>query len=151
MSEIGDPSRFVRTRVAAEPRTAARIRADLGNWLDRHFSLDAEQRNDLLLAVNEAVANAAEFAYADAPRRGTMDVRADYDDESDTLAVTIKDRGRWRPTLPEPATVLRQPQVRGRGIPLMRVLADEVAIERAPDGTHVRLTWTGLARRSEAC
>ncbi len=117
-------------------------------WLDRHFRLGAERSNDLLLAVNEALANAAEFAYVDADRRGTVDLSATYDAAADTLAVTVDDRGRWRQQVPEPATVPSQPQVRGRGIPLMRALADRVTIDRTPRGTHVSLVWTNLSRRA---
>jgi anti-sigma regulatory factor (Ser/Thr protein kinase) len=149
VSDIDDRSRFVRTRVAADGRGAARTRAEFASWLDRHFTLGAERLSDLLVAVNEALANAAEFAYAGASQHGTMDVSAAYDDDSDTLAATINDRGRWRPK-PEPATVGRQTQIRGRGIELMRALADEVTIDPAPEGTRVRLTWTGLTRRSDA-
>ncbi len=144
MSNIDDRSRFVRTRVAADAHSAARTRAEFGIWLERHFTLGAERFSDLLLAVNEAIANAAEFAYADASQRGTVDVSAAYDGDSDTLAVTINDRGRWRQSVP----VQRQRQLRGRGIPLMRALADEVTIDRTPHGTHVTLTWTYLTRAS---
>lgn len=116
-------------------------------WLGRHFRLGAERGNDLLLAVDEALANAAEFAYVDAARRGTVDLSATYDDAADTLAVTVNDRGRWRQQAPEPATMPPRPQVRGRGIPLMRALADRVTIDRSPQGTHVTLVWTGLSRQ----
>jgi anti-sigma regulatory factor (Ser/Thr protein kinase) len=34
--------------------------------------------------------------------------------------------------------------MRGRGIPLMEALADDVTIDRTPQGTRVTLTWTGL-------
>ncbi len=148
VSDIDDRSRFVRRRVAADARSAARTRAEFGMWLDRHFRLGAERSNDLLLAVNEALANAAEFAYVDAGRRGTVDLSATYDAAADTLAVTVNDRGRWRQQVPEPATVPPQPQVRGRGIPLMRALADRVTIDRTPRGTHVSLVWTNLSRRA---
>lgn len=138
---IDDRSRFVRTQVTADAHSAARTRAEFGIWLERHFTLEAERFNDLVLAVNEAIANAAEFAYCDAPQRGTVDVSAAYDGDSDTLAVTVNDRGRWR----QHASVARQ-QLRGRGIPLMQALADEVSIDRTPDGTHVTLTWTELTQ-----
>jgi len=144
VSDIDDRSRFVRREVAADARSAARTRAEFGVWLERHFTLGAERTNDLLLAVNEALTNAAEFAYVEAPQRGSVDLSAAYDDDSDTLAVTINDRGQWRPTRPEPATAQRQPQIRGRGIPLMRALADRVTIDRTPHGTHVTLVWTRL-------
>ena len=90
----------------------------------------------------EAIANAAEFAYVDAPQRGTMDVSAAYDVDSDTLAVRVNDRGRWRHNISESATAERP--FRGRGIPLMRALADYATIDRTPQGTHVTLTWTRL-------
>jgi anti-sigma regulatory factor (Ser/Thr protein kinase) len=142
VSNIDDRSRFVRTRVAADARSAARTRADFGVWLERYFSLDHDRFSDLLLAVNEAIANAAEFAYIDATERGTVDVRAAYDGDSDTLAVSVDDRGRWRQEKP----VHYQQQMRGRGIPLMEALADDVAVERTPQGTRVTLTWSGLTR-----
>lgn len=132
----------MRTSVAADARSAALTRTEFATWLERHFALDAERFNDLLLAVNEAIANVAEFAYVDAPQRGTVDVCADYDGASNTLAVTINDRGRWRQSAP----IQRPYQVRGRGIPLMEALADDVTIDRTPEGTHVTLTWTDVPR-----
>lgn len=132
----------MRKSVAADARSAARTRAEFGAWLSRYFSLCADRFSDLLLAVNEAIANAAEFAYVDATQRGTVDVRAAYDADSDTLAVTVDDRGRWRQQVP----AQRSAQMRGRGIPLMEALADEAAITRTPQGTRVTLVWTGLTR-----
>ncbi|OBK40698.1 anti-sigma regulatory factor [Mycobacterium sp. 1165196.3] len=140
VSNIDDRSRFVRTRVVADARSAARTRAEFAAWLERYFSLDDDRFSDLLLVVNEAIANAAEFAYVDAAERGTLDVRAAYDANADTLAVTVDDRGRWRQKVP----VQRQQQRRGRGIPLMEVLADAVVIEPTPQGTRVTLTWTDV-------
>jgi anti-sigma regulatory factor (Ser/Thr protein kinase) len=142
VSDIDDRSRFVRTRVAPDARSAARTRGEFGVWLERFFSLDDDRFSDLLLAVNEAIANAAEFAYVDAAERGTVAVRAAYDGDSDILAVTVDDRGRWRQKKP----VHYQQQMRGRGIPLMEALADDVAIDRTPRGTRVTLTWSGLTR-----
>jgi serine/threonine-protein kinase RsbW len=138
VSSSDDRSRFVRTRVAADACSAARTRVEFGVWLERHFTLGADRFSDLLLAVNEAIANAAEFAYCDSAQRGTVDVSAAYDGDSDTLAVKVNDQGHWRPKVPV------QPQLRGRGIPLMEALADEVTIDRTPHGTHVTLTWTDL-------
>lgn len=139
-----DRSRFVRKRISADPHGAARIRADFRSWLDRHFRLGSERLNDLLLALNEAVANAAEFAYRDVVKGGTMDVSAAYDAGSDTLTVTVRDRGRWRDTAAAPVLAGQGHSVRGRGIPLMRALADEAVIDGTPHGTQVRLTWNQL-------
>lgn len=141
-----DGSRFARNRVAADPRSAARARAEFGSWLATHFTLSSERFSDVLLAVNEAIANAAEFAYCDASQRGTLDVTAAYDRRADTLAVTVGDRGRWRQKVPHP----QRQHLRGRGIPLMEVLADHVTIDRTARGTRVTMTWTELTRRLDA-
>ncbi len=141
MPDIDDRSRFVRARVFADARNAAQARAAFASWLGGHFSLEAERFNDVLLAVNEAIANAAEFAYVNASQRGTLDVTAGYDADSDTLAVTVNDYGRWRDKAAQPDDLQ---QFRGRGIPLMQALTNELTIDRTPDGTKVTLTWTGL-------
>jgi serine/threonine-protein kinase RsbW len=143
---IDDRYRFIRMRVAADGPSAARTRAEFGSWLDRHFTLGAELASDLLLALNEALANAAEFAYLEAPQCGTVDISATYNVDSDTLAVSVNDRGRWRHNDSDRDAAERRH--RGRGIPLMRVLADETAINSTPHGTHVTLTWTNLTQPS---
>jgi anti-sigma regulatory factor (Ser/Thr protein kinase) len=125
-------------RVAADAFNATQIRVEFRNWLDRHFALGAERFTDLVLAVGEALANVAEFAYTDAPDGGTMDVAAAYDPDSDTLAVTVNDHGRWRQ---RPSALDLS---RGRGIPLMRALADEADIHGTPHGTKVTLLWNRL-------
>lgn len=145
-SQPDDRFRFVRRRIAADPQSASRTRVEFRRWLDRHFTLGAERFSDLLLAVSEALSNAAEFAYVGAPQRGTMDVSANYDVDSDTLAVTVCDRGRWRHSSPDRALTKHDHQVRGRGIPLMRALADEATINPTPHGTLVKLTWNHLTR-----
>ncbi|BDB39793.1 MULTISPECIES: ATP-binding protein [Mycobacterium] len=68
-----DRCRFVRAQVAADASSAARLRTEFRNWLDRHFTLGAERFSDLVLAVSEALANAAEFAYSEVGVDGTMD------------------------------------------------------------------------------
>jgi serine/threonine-protein kinase RsbW len=140
---IDDRFRFARMRVAANASSAAQIRAEFGMWLKRNFKLDSERTSELLLAAYEAVANAAEFAYVETSRRGTIDVSASYDADSDTLWVTVNDRGRWR-HISGPSSAERQ--YRGRGIALMRALADEARIDSTPRGTHVTLAWTQLTR-----
>lgn len=151
MPDVDDRSGFVRVRVSADAGGAARTRAEFAGWLNRHFSLGVERFSDVLLAVNEAIANAAEFAYvntrADSPKRGTMDVDATYDADSGTLVVTVNDHGSWRTKTPRLAGMQ---QFRGRGIPLMRALADNLVIDRTKHGTRVTMTWGGLTRRRSA-
>lgn len=85
----------------------------------------------MILAVNEALANSAEFAYV-AGGDGTVDLEAVRDPGRRTLTVTVSDRGRWRETNP-----LDRQRRRGRGIPLMRTLADSVIIDTSGLGTSV--------------
>ncbi len=110
----------------------ARLRNELSLWLRAHFVLDAARLNDVLLAANEALTNAAEFAYPG--QRGTMTMQARYDAADATLSVDVSDCGTWRQTDPK-----AQSNTRGRGIPLMHALADRATISPLPTGTWVQL------------
>jgi serine/threonine-protein kinase RsbW len=139
-------SRFART-ITANASGAARIRIEFAGWLQRHFTLGNERLSDLVLAANEALANAAEFGYLDTPGRGTIALTASYDDATDTLVVTVIDCGRWRSDATESResrTAPVQDALRGRGIPLMRLLADHMQIDTSERGTQVSLRWTSL-------
>jgi anti-sigma regulatory factor (Ser/Thr protein kinase) len=92
------------------------------------------------LAVNEAMANAAEYAYVMAERPGAMHVLANYDGTAATLTVTVTDEGAWRSVEPA-ARELR----RGRGIPLMHALADHATVDSSSGGTRVSLEWSRVA------
>ncbi|BBZ29056.1 anti-sigma regulatory factor [Mycolicibacterium madagascariense] len=124
--------------ISADPAGATLVRTELTRWLEHHFALDRDRTSDVALAVYEALANAVEAATATDP---TMDVHASYDPGDRTLAVTVVDRGEWRlaPLVTSPA-----PSHRGRGIPLMRALADHTRIDTDDGGTAVRLTWHGV-------
>jgi serine/threonine-protein kinase RsbW len=138
---VDNRSRFDCT-TAADASGAARIRNGFAAWLHRHFSLSDERRSDVVLAIYEALANAAEFAYLDIPGRGTIAFTASYDEDIDALAVTVTDRGRWRPT--GTSTAPAHHALRGRGIPLMRALAGEIRIDTSERGTQACLMWTNL-------
>lgn len=123
---------------SADALTVARMRRELSQWLRTHLALDPDRFNDVLLAANEALTNAAEFAYAG--RQGTMTLRARYHPGDATLLVDVSDRGTWRHVEPQ-----SQPNTRGRGIPLMRALADETTISATPNGTNVRMQFRDCA------
>ena len=129
-------TRFAQTSVPADAACAAQLRQEFGVWLKRHFALDSTKISDVVLAVNEALANAAEFAYATADHPGAMHLLADYDTASSMLAVTVTDEGVWRIANGENKKISR-----GRGIPLMQALADRATIDSTPAGTRVRLQW----------
>lgn len=138
LARAADRAHFSRPEITADAASAAHTRVEFGAWLREHFALGDELFNDLLLAVYEALANAAEYAYVDAPLPGTVGLSAAYAPDSDTLMVTVTDHGSWRPPL------ARSAGLRGRGIPLMHALADEATIEGTPTGTEVTLAWFKL-------
>jgi anti-sigma regulatory factor (Ser/Thr protein kinase) len=137
--QSGSSASFAKVGITAAPEYAAQIRHEFSDWLRGHFSLDPIRANDVVLAVNEALANAAEFAYVTAQRPGVMHVRADYDGDAAVLTVTVTDEGAWRSTDPEPKT-----RARGRGIPLMHALTDRADIDSTATGTHVYLQWENV-------
>lgn len=133
-SETED-ERFTRNDVSADAVTAAWIRDEFAQWLRRRTGLDPTRVCDVVLAVNEALANSVEFAYVDGGD-GTIDVEAVPDVRRYSLTVTVTDRGRWRETNP-----LNRQRCRGRGIPLMRTLADSVVIDTSGMGTSVAMRF----------
>lgn len=132
-------TRFAYTSVLADAACAAQMRQEFSDWLKRYFALDPMKTSDVVLAVNEALANAAEFAYSSVDRPGAMHLLADYDTDSAILTVTITDEGTWRIANGENKKISR-----GRGIPLMQALADCAVIDSTPEGTNVRLVWNQI-------
>ncbi|MGO4446234.1 ATP-binding protein [Mycobacterium sp. 2YAF39] len=126
---------------AADARSVSRLRQDLARWLRTQVKLDREKLDDVLLAVNEALTNSAEFAYRGRPQQGTMTLQVHYDAREGVLLVQVSDQGTWRHV--DPAD---QPNTRGRGIPLMRAMADDITISRTPNGTHVQMRFGDCAR-----
>jgi len=141
MTDAGESTSFIKAGVVAAPERAAQLRREFSEWLGTHFTLDPVRASDIVLAVNEALANAAEFAYTNATEPGLMHVRADYDTGAETLTVVVADEGTWRIG----DTDHKNP-ARGRGIPLMHALTDRAVIDATPTGTKVRLQWQNIAR-----
>lgn len=136
------PARFVRRGLSADGPTAAAVREEFTAWLLRCVGLDVTRLCDVVLAVNEALANAAEFAYPEGVD-GTCDLNAVYEgDFGGVLTVTVSDRGRWC----EPDLNRRQRR-RGRGIPLIRRLADAVVIDTSMLGTSVCMRFEQIHSR----
>lgn len=140
-ADVANAERFARLGIAADAEGAARVREEFARWLGRFFALDAMRSSDVVLAINEAMANAAEFAYLSTGLVGTMDFHAHYDADDARLTAKISDNGVWR--IPDRSPSNR---TRGRGIPLMRVLSDRASIETSSEGTRVCLDWNGVHR-----
>jgi anti-sigma regulatory factor (Ser/Thr protein kinase) len=112
----------------ATAHDAARLRHELSAWLA--LDVPDEQLDDLVLAAYEAIANAAEHAYADSTDgAGPIHLRAHrYDD---CVCVCVVDEGRWR--------VRTGQRFRSRGLPLIRLLVSDVHIGPSRTGTTVHL------------
>ena len=93
------------------------------------FGLDEDARFRLTLAANEAVANAIE--HGSPGPDGTVLVRVH--DDGDAVRFEVRDWGTFKAGAPDPEAV------RGRGLPLMASLVDEVDLKPGDDGTSVTL------------
>jgi serine phosphatase RsbU (regulator of sigma subunit)/anti-sigma regulatory factor (Ser/Thr protein kinase) len=111
--------------VPADPSQLATARHLVRRWVEANNGTD-DDCAAFAIAVSEACANSIEHAYG--PADATIELRAALVDGLAT--VTVRDRGAWR----EP-----RGGNRGRGIPIMREFMDDVAIERAEQGTTVDL------------
>ena len=129
-----DDDRFSCSGAGADAVTVAHLRDEFARWL-RRGGIDETTLCDIVLAVNETLTNSAEFAYLDGGA-GTVDLEAVRDPRRRTITVTISDQGHWRETNP-----LERQRCRGRGIPLMRTLADSVIIDTSGLGTSVCLRF----------
>jgi anti-anti-sigma factor len=115
--------------VPAEPDSLPIVRHALQH-LVRDLEIDEQRAFAMMVAVGEAVNNVVEHAYV--VSAGSVFIRAWRDDGM--LRVEVADRGRWRPARPNSGG--------GRGLIVMRALADEVAVDTTEAGTTVRI---GLA------
>jgi anti-sigma regulatory factor (Ser/Thr protein kinase) len=104
------------------------MRRALALWLD-HTDIDVGQRNDVLLVANEAAANAAEHAYG-FDGQGVVQVEAEVKDRR--MELSVRDSGTWR----QPPTDTD----RGRGLKIIRALADDVIISPGVSGTIVSMS-----------
>jgi len=124
--------------ISAEPTELSRLRRLLSAWRRTIQPADRGE-SDLLLAINEACANAVEHAYADGPR-GTIEVTVGHEPDGSYLA-TVRDFGRWRP--PAGAS-----SVRGRGLAIIRDLTHGFERHSTGEGTVItfRLPAMGATR-----
>lgn len=132
----------------ADAVTAAEWRHTLGRWLRDAAEIPGEVRDDILLGVNEALANCVEHAYRAHRTTGTMKLQASHDPATQSISVCISDRGTWR--RPSSARPNDPKASRGRGIVLMHNLADHCSINARPTGTTVCLDYVTRRRSSGA-
>jgi anti-sigma regulatory factor (Ser/Thr protein kinase) len=109
------------------------IRHALAAFLDA-LEFEPTRREDILLAVGEALSNAVEHAYPPSDP-GVIEVHALVPDGR-TLTVEVADRGAFVPRDGSPN--------RGFGLRIMRAIASHVTVETG-EGTRVSLTFEAPA------
>jgi anti-sigma regulatory factor (Ser/Thr protein kinase) len=130
--------------LVANLTAAAGVRARLGAWLAAH-AWPLAQRDDLVLAVSEAVSNSVEHGYGvrtGVPGRpGVVEVVVEVvpevipelapdTDETRYVEITVRDHGKWR----------AHPRLRSHrrhGIPIMKACVAECVIDGTATGTTV--------------
>jgi serine/threonine-protein kinase RsbW len=121
----------LRLRLAGEPLAPqlAGVRREVAHWAEQ-LGLPEEFTDDLVLATHEALANVADHAYPDGRGEALLDLEC----VDHGIEVVVRDRGRWRPPPTDSGW-------RGRGLTIIRGLADEVQVHNDGEGTTVRMRW----------
>lgn len=146
--EIATPVRLTLAGTA-RPDTVAEWRRALQQWLRQEVQAPEEIREDVVLGVNEALANCVEHAYRSHRQVGAMKLQASYDPEAEAIRVCVSDRGSWR----KPSSRHSNDPHASRGIMLMHGLADHCTIHARPNGTSVYLDYatdTGPTGRQQS-
>lgn len=125
---------------AAAAHTVVAWRGEFAAWMNSRLDIDDERRSDLILAVDEALSNAAEYAYPDG---GEVTLNVQHSPNDARLDIAVSDGGTWRDVDPQ-----TRPLARGRGIPLMRALADQFDLDRGTHGTRVSMVFTRCPGRN---
>ncbi len=131
MPSRSDRAEYVHLTLPADAVHLCRLRHVMSEYLGA-FPLTPDRRDEIVLAVGEAAANAVEHAYRHQAEPGVIDLTLWT--ESDALCVQIRDHGRWREPPPEP-----RPVGQGLGLDLMRRLIDCVLVQHDHRGTNVLL------------
>jgi anti-sigma regulatory factor (Ser/Thr protein kinase) len=109
----------------AEPQMLAQMRRSLRQWL-RDKGVAPANEDEVLVACGEACANVVQHAYDGAS--GYVEIDADLN--GNTVHVSVRDRGQWRPAGERGG---------GWGQSLMGALMDSVEVQRGADGTQVQM------------
>ncbi|MBV9923324.1 MAG: ATP-binding protein [Pseudonocardia sp.] len=132
-----DAGRRLLLAPAADLTAAATVRTRLAAWLTE-LGWPPAHRDDLVLAVNEAVSNSIEHGYGLRPgnpgRPGVVEVVAEIltTGGERRVEIAVRDRGTWR-------TPPRLRDHRRHGIPIMKACAADCVIDGTAYGTTVVL------------
>lgn len=131
----------VELEIPARPEYVALARLVVSSLASTRRDLAEDRVDDLKVAVSEACTNAIEAHVATDTPDSVLIRCAEF---FDRLEICVVDRGEgFDPdSLPEHPPVTDPERLnfeRGLGIPLIKTLVDEVAIDSSGDGTQVRL------------
>jgi anti-sigma regulatory factor (Ser/Thr protein kinase) len=130
-------ARGYRRAVPARPEELHPARMAIRGWLEEQL-VPPRRRQDVLLTIGEACANAVEHAYHGSDP-GEIEVEIARD--GGRLVARVRDFGRWRePSLDES---------RGRGTGIMKALSERVTIDTGPHGTTVTIDVETTERVSD--
>jgi anti-sigma regulatory factor (Ser/Thr protein kinase)/PAS domain-containing protein len=121
--------------IPAKAEEAIGARHRLRTWLDA-IGVTLDRRDQLVLAVGEAVANAIDHG---SERDDSQVVRVEVAVRGDELVASVSDAGQWQPGAEGYFT-----GGRGRGHLLMQALTDDVHIDTDQQGTIVTLVLSML-------
>ncbi|MBC3189829.1 SpoIIE family protein phosphatase [Pseudonocardia sp. C8] len=119
----------LRVGIDPDPTRLAPLRRAVAGWAST-CGMGPDAVSDLQLTVGEAVTNSIEHAYGSAAERPGIDVELAVVADG-SVAARVTDYGRWRPPPADPG-------YRGRGLALIRELAEDVQIAPSDSGTTVR-------------
>jgi anti-sigma regulatory factor (Ser/Thr protein kinase) len=109
------------------------FRTGIALWLTA-WDWPEDDRDDVVLAASEAVANVIDHAYSTGPP-GEVDVvgRLHATDVGRHVVLLVRDWGHWRPPSHDSG-------YRGHGLTVMRECMNRMGIDHGPQGTTVTLT-----------
>ena len=122
----------------AQTRSVAPIRRALRTFLEA-LAFDGEALDDITTAAGEALANAAEHAYAQETKHPRRDVELLARFERGELILEVSDGGCFIERTPSPG--------RGFGLRIIRAVAHQIQIETS-HGTRVRMLFPGPPLKS---
>lgn len=120
--------------VTATPANVTKSRHEFARWL-RPFALAKPRKDEILLAVTEAVTNAIEHG-SGCDGGKFVSIQASLYRQS--ITATVSDSGNWIDPAARPAGVHTH---RGRGLILIDAFANDVDIVRGADGTRITMQF----------
>ena len=123
------------------------MRAVVGNVAHHGPDLESLRINDLCLAVSEACANAIDAYNSDGRAGATVEIEFAVADDRISVEVADHAGGFELDAPPESEPAAHPHRERGLGLPLMKVLTDEMAVAARDGGTSVRLVMVRGGRR----